>query len=78
MSRGDPTTAACDGSTPSRRRRKYSLSVPLTFTFPTHQFADGQDVIWTVQFNTSHGGYAPIVSTLGSQACNALEQGLRI
>jgi hypothetical protein len=55
---------------------KYSLSVPLTFTFPAGTtFTSGQDVIWTVQFNTSHGGYAPIVSTLGSQGCNALEQG---
>jgi hypothetical protein len=55
---------------------KYSLSDPLTFTFPSAPtFTSGQDVIWTVQFNTSHGGYAPIVSTLGSQACNAVEQG---
>ena len=55
---------------------KYSLSVPLTFTFPTAPtFTSGQDVIWTVQFNTSHGGYNPIVSTLGSQTCNTVSQG---
>ncbi len=39
----------------------YSLSVPLTFTFPAGTtFTNGQEVVWTVQFNTTHAGYAPI------------------
>jgi hypothetical protein len=39
----------------------YSLSVPLTFTFPAGTtFSSGQDVVWTVQFNTTHAGYNPI------------------
>ena len=39
----------------------YSLSVPLTFTFPAGTtFTSGQEVVWTVQFNTTHAGYSPI------------------
>jgi hypothetical protein len=39
----------------------YSLSVPLTFTFPTGTtFTNGQEVVWTVEFNTTHYGYSPI------------------
>ena len=46
----------------------YSLSVPLEFTgfsFPNgdHTFSDGEQVIWTVQFNTSTWGYSPIGTT---------------
>ena len=52
---------------------KYSLSVPLTFTFAGETLPD--TVVWTVQFNTSHAGYAPIVSTLGSQPCNSTDEG---
>lgn len=53
----------------------YSLSVPLTFTFPNHTFTSGQDVVWTVQFNTSHAGYAPIVTNLPAEPCILLDQG---
>jgi hypothetical protein len=43
------------------RQCVYSLSVPLTFTFPAGTtFTSGQDVVWTVQFNTTHAGYSPI------------------
>jgi len=52
---------------------KYSRSVPLTFTFAGQTLP--ASVVWTVQFDTSHAGYQPIVSTLGSQACNATAQG---
>jgi hypothetical protein len=47
----DPVSGQCN----------YSLSVPLTFTFPAGTtFTNGQDVVWTVQFNTTHYGYNPI------------------
>jgi hypothetical protein len=47
----DPVSGQCN----------YSLSVPLTFTFaPGTTFTNGQDVVWTVQFNTTHYGYNPI------------------
>ena len=61
----DPVSGQCN----------YSLSVPLTFTFPNTTFASGQDVVWTVQFNTSHGGYAPIVTNLPPEGCIVLAQG---
>jgi hypothetical protein len=39
----------------------YSRSVPLTFTFPAGTtFTNGQEVVWTVEFNTTHYGYTPI------------------
>lgn len=39
----------------------YSLSVPLTFTFPAGTtFSDGDAVVWTVEFDTTHYGYSPI------------------
>ena len=47
----DPVSGACN----------YSLSVPLTFTFPAGTtFTSGQEVVWTVQFDTTHYGYSPI------------------
>ena len=47
----DPVSGQCN----------YSLSVPLTFTFPAGTtFTNGQEVVWTVQFNTTHAGYNPI------------------
>jgi hypothetical protein len=53
----DPVSGNCN----------YSLSVPLTFTFPAGiSFTSGQDVVWTVQFNTTHYGYTPIGE---AQAC---------
>lgn len=55
---------------------EYSLSVPITFTFPSGTtFTDGQEVVWTVQFDTSHEGYQPIIANLGPQPCNATAQG---
>ena len=63
MRRFDPVSGPC----------KYSLSVPLTFTFPGRTIPER--VVWTVRFNTSHGGYEPIVSTLGSQPCNSTDEG---
>lgn len=44
----DPVSGEC----------KYSLSVPLTFTFGGQTLPN--TVVWTVQFNTTHGGYSPI------------------
>jgi hypothetical protein len=39
----------------------YSKSVPLTFNFdPGTTFTNGQDVVWKVQFNSTHYGYSPI------------------
>jgi hypothetical protein len=37
-----------------------SLPVLLTFNFQDEQLAPGQEVIWTVSFDTSNAGYAPI------------------
>ncbi len=44
----DPVSGLCN----------YSLSVPLTFAFAGQTLPD--TVVWTVQFNTTHGGYSPI------------------
>ena len=39
----------------------YSISYPITFTFaPGTTFTDGQEVVWTVEFNTFSEGYSPI------------------
>lgn len=48
---------------------QYSIGKLLTFTFPAG-IPLPNDVIWTVAYNTSHSGYAPIASPLGSgDAC---------
>jgi hypothetical protein len=47
----DPVSGVCNNS----------LSVPITFTFPPGTtFTNGQHVVWTVAFNTTHYGYTPI------------------
>jgi hypothetical protein len=44
-------------------RNGYSASVTFSnWTFPhgAHTFTSGEEVVWTVQYNTSHAGYNPI------------------
>jgi hypothetical protein len=50
---------------------QYSISTLLTFTFPSGTTLPSQ-VIWTVAYNTSTAGYAPLGT---GNACNALDQG---
>jgi hypothetical protein len=59
---GDPGAAANSRfKDPISGQCNYSLSVPLTFTFaPGTTFTSGQEVVWTVEFNTTHYGYSPI------------------
>lgn len=61
-------------SVPGVCRNSYPYLVTFnSWTFPNgaHTFSSGEKVIWTVQFNTSHAGYDPIISTLGTQTCNS-------
>jgi hypothetical protein len=57
----------------------FSKSVPLTFTgftintanYPSgHTFAAGEQVVWTISFNTTHAGFFPI-GTSPTPACPA-------
>ena len=59
----------------------FSKSVPLTFdsftintdNYPSgHTFAAGEQVIWTVSFNTTHAGFNPIGE---SASCFSTDQG---
>jgi hypothetical protein len=61
---------------PLAQKCRYSVSDLVTFnnwTFAngTPTFSNGDQVIWTVQFDTTDAGYAPI----GTKACNSLDQG---
>jgi hypothetical protein len=51
----DPIAAACRNSYPD-----VITFNNWTFAQPSTSFTNGEQVIWTVQFNTTHAGYTPI------------------